>query len=86
MGKKAFEMKNCPRCGEDTMDENQVMNALSRRDNHTYICSPCGTQEAFVDMGMVGEIEWYSTIAKVEETIKALVEAGRISLAKGVAI
>ena len=80
MGKVAFEMKKCPRCGEDSMDDREVMNALSRRDNHTYICSPCGTQEAFVDMGLISEVEWYSTIPKVEETIKALVGAGRIKL------
>ena len=80
MGKVAFEMKKCPRCGEDTMDENTVMNALSRRDNKTYICSPCGTKEAFVDMGLISEVEWHLTIPKVEETIKALVGAGRIKL------
>ena len=80
MGKVAFEMKKCPRCGEDTMDENTVMNALSRRDNRTYICSPCGTKEAFVDMGLISEVEWHLTIPKVEETIKALVGAGRIEL------
>ena len=62
------------------MDENTVMNALSRRDNRTYICSPCGTKEAFVDMGLISEVEWHLTIPKVEETIKALVGAGRIKL------
>ena len=73
MRKVAFEMKKCPRCGEDTMDENTVMNALSRRDNRTYICSPCGTKEAFVDMGLISEVEWHLTIPKVEETIMALI-------------
>ena len=80
MGKVAFEMKKCPRCGEDTMDEKTAMNALSRRDKKTYICSPCGTKEAFVDMGLISEVEWHLTIPKVEETIKALVGAGRIKL------
>ena len=26
-----------------------MMNALSRRDNKTYICSPCGSHEAVLD-------------------------------------
>lgn len=38
----------CPRCGQDTMDENLVMNALSRRFD-VYICSQCGTDEAMND-------------------------------------
>ena len=25
------------------------MNALSRRDNQTYVCSPCGSHEALLD-------------------------------------
>ena len=36
MAKVAFEMKKCPRCGEDSMDDREVMNALSRRDNQPY--------------------------------------------------
>jgi hypothetical protein len=42
----------CPRCGAPQMYEEDVMNALSRRDNKTYICSPCGTEEAFIDYGI----------------------------------
>ena len=76
---KAFDFKSCPRCGEDTMHEELVMNALSRRDNSTYICSPCGTQEAFVDMGIASEVKWNVSIAKVQETIQMLVEVGRIT-------
>lgn len=41
--------KICPRCGEPKMREPEAMNALSRRDNKTYICSDCGTDEAMVD-------------------------------------
>ncbi len=33
------------------MRDEEVMNALSRRDNKTYICSPCGTTEALIDGG-----------------------------------
>lgn len=70
----------CPRCGKGTMYEKQVLNALSRRDNETYICTECGTAEAFVDMGMIGEVEWAEPTARAEEKIKALVSAGRIRL------
>jgi transposase len=38
--------KKCPRCGEK-MDKYP---ALSRRDNETGICSPCGSEEALVDI------------------------------------
>lgn len=39
----------CPRCGMQRMNAVKVMNALSRRDNKTYICSECGTREALFD-------------------------------------
>lgn len=45
-------MKDCPRCHEGTMREVKSHNALSRRDNKTYICSQCGTEEAFIDAGL----------------------------------
>lgn len=32
------------------MDPVPARNALSRRDNETFICSPCGVQEAFEDL------------------------------------
>ena len=44
------EMKKCPKCGENTLHPEEVMNALSRKDNETYICNACGDQEAFDDM------------------------------------
>ena len=40
----------CPRCGEPTMRAVKATNALSRRDNATYICSQCGTGEAMQDL------------------------------------
>lgn len=46
-------MNECPRCHEETMRPIEVENALSRRDNHTYICSDCGTEEAFIDAGLM---------------------------------
>lgn len=36
----------CPRCGTELNQERPALNALSRVDNVTYICSPCGTAEA----------------------------------------
>ena len=42
-------MKKCPRCKKNTMRDEEVMNALSRRDNKTYIYTPCGTAEALID-------------------------------------
>jgi transcription elongation factor Elf1 len=46
-------MKKCPRCNMDKLNEIEVRNALSRRDNNTYICSDCGNEEAFIDAGMM---------------------------------
>jgi predicted RNA-binding Zn-ribbon protein involved in translation (DUF1610 family) len=40
----------CPRCGKDRLHTVPLMNALSRRDNRTYICSPCGSHEAVLDV------------------------------------
>ena len=39
--------KMCPRCGMTSLwpKEREAMNALSRKDNKTYICSPCGQDE-----------------------------------------
>jgi hypothetical protein len=41
--------EQCPRCHQMTLHPRQVMNALCRRDNETYICSPCGRQQAMND-------------------------------------
>lgn len=46
-------MKKCPRCGKLKMRDEQVWNSLSRRDNKTYICSSCGTEEAMIDSGYI---------------------------------
>lgn len=48
--KKGVARKRCPRCGEMTLDAIPEMNALSRRDNATHICSACSTREALDDM------------------------------------
>jgi predicted RNA-binding Zn-ribbon protein involved in translation (DUF1610 family) len=39
----------CPRCQENMLAEEKALNALSRRDNKTYICSRCGEREAIFD-------------------------------------
>ena len=39
----------CPRCCVEEMVEDIAQNALSRSDNETYVCSPCGEDEAFLD-------------------------------------
>jgi predicted RNA-binding Zn-ribbon protein involved in translation (DUF1610 family) len=40
----------CPRCGADRMSPVDARNALSRKDNATYVCDSCGTDEAMVNM------------------------------------
>jgi hypothetical protein len=34
-----------------TIQDREVMNCLSRRDNKTYICNECGNEEAYIDEG-----------------------------------
>ncbi|MAG72853.1 hypothetical protein CL620_00935 [archaeon] len=43
----------CPRC----LEIMKTYPALSRSDNSTYICSPCGTHEALEDFSGVGAID-----------------------------
>lgn len=43
------KVKLCPRCKVVPLHPEEIKNALSRRDNKTYICSPCGTAEAMFD-------------------------------------
>lgn len=41
----------CPRCGDKTIDTlRPAVNALSRKDNRTYVCGACGTDEAMMQM------------------------------------
>lgn len=41
----------CPRCGRMAMrPERPALNALSRKDNKTYVCNSCGTDEAMLNM------------------------------------
>lgn len=46
------EIKICPNCNgyiPNNKMPGAYMGAISRRDNKTEICSPCGTMEAFAD-------------------------------------
>lgn len=52
-----LSVKNCPRCGEDYNE----FPALSRTDNKTEVCPPCGTAEAmedFLGSGAMPQEEW----------------------------
>jgi len=55
---RGVEPLKCPRCKQMKLHPEQVLNALSRRDNKTYICSPCGTDEAMVDYAASQERSW----------------------------
>ena len=47
---EGLEFSGCPRCGEQALiTTEEALNALSRRDNKTYICSRCGVEEAMFD-------------------------------------
>lgn len=40
----------CPRCNYNELELPLEMNALSREDNDTYICSSCGQREALAEL------------------------------------
>jgi predicted RNA-binding Zn-ribbon protein involved in translation (DUF1610 family) len=41
----------CPRCGQERLRiDRPALNALSRTDNKTYVCSDCGTSEGLEAM------------------------------------
>lgn len=42
-------MLECPRCKKTKLHANDAYNALSRKDNKTYVCSDCGVDEALVE-------------------------------------
>ena len=62
----------CPRCKENELSD-IGLNALSRRDNKTEICSPCGTAEAFEDYSREESInELKARIKEQKKYIQAL--------------
>lgn len=42
-------MSKCPRCNSRELNPDPVDNAISRHDNATIVCDPCGTDEAMLD-------------------------------------
>jgi len=42
----------CPRCQRNELKEDVGQNALSHRDNDTYICPPCGDEEGLLDFAL----------------------------------
>lgn len=50
-GDRGATYGTCPRCGHARLrTDRPVMNALSRKDNKTYVCAPCGTAEALLNV------------------------------------
>jgi predicted RNA-binding Zn-ribbon protein involved in translation (DUF1610 family) len=48
----------CPRCG-DAMPQYPALSRLSTADNHIYVCSTCGVEEAIQQYNNDGiAIEW----------------------------
>jgi hypothetical protein len=58
------------------MEEPEAMNALSRRDNETYICSQCGVGEAMFDYKLAG---WEQSLNNMADSMEAqdVTEPGR---------
>ena len=47
----------CPRCDHHPLAVDLAQNALSRHQDDTYVCSPCGEDEAVLDFARIGGIE-----------------------------
>lgn len=58
----------CPRCKKQELETLKLMNKLSRRDNRTYICDLCGTEEALFDWSIQKDSE---TVRKLKLTADA---------------
>ncbi len=69
-------MIECPRCTHQTLDETPARNALSRADDKTYVCSPCGTEEAMLDYACyetTGHPFYGHFVTSVTRTIESLI-------------
>ena len=76
----------CPRCGAPNLYADQALNALSRRDNSTYICgqplhlngkvySDCGTKEALADLaGRNDLMDWWQPTEGIKRLLRLLPE------------
>ena len=62
-------MKKCPRCKEQKLEKYEIKNALSRRDNKTYICSDCGTEEGMFDFANSKTLEPTRAINALKERV-----------------
>ncbi len=71
-----IEYEVCPRCGKKQLHPIPAMNALSRRDNQTYICSPCGSYEAILDVSRhePGLVMQLMEFMDLEEEFKVMTE------------
>tara|TARA_R110002051_G_scaffold240765_4_gene301184 strand:- start:550 stop:852 length:303 start_codon:yes stop_codon:yes gene_type:complete len=80
----------CPRCECNVLASDGAQNALSRKDNETYVCSPCGEDEAVRDYIGIPARSWpieaaftfENLIAKMAEDslLADLLGSGRVSL------
>lgn len=64
----------CPRCKINELQKPDVMNALSRRGNKTYICSACGTAEAMVDFANSRMMEIPKEQVEMEKRIQEYIK------------
>ena len=55
----------CPRCLKNELHSDLAMNCLSRLDNNSYICGPCGREESLLDAGLV-----YITDEMIENDVR----------------
>jgi len=73
-GERNLIMKICPRYHQTTLHNVPAMNALSRRDNKTFICEDCGKEEAYIDSGIQkagnAERNFIASLREAEESSK----------------
>lgn len=73
-----INLKSCPRCQK----EYQKLDALSRRDNETMICSDCGNDEAYFDMYVAKISKKEKFASRVKEAMWLNVTAYNVYLEK----
>ena len=52
-----LDWNKCPRCRVNDMMHPEEINALSRMNNRSYVCSACGEDEAMLDFAGIGQQE-----------------------------
>lgn len=58
-----MNLEKCPRCGKRKMHPDEASNALSRKDNETFICNDCGADEAIEEYRKWKEVRIYAKVA-----------------------